>query len=77
MTDKASADFDNDGTVESNAQEFAGLVGQQVTLQVVHAGGNLVVYVIGSDGFRNADGSFARTLAASRGGDHRPLTVER
>ncbi len=65
LNDKASSDFDNDGTVESNAQEFAGLVGQQVSLQVVRAGGNLVVYVIGSDGFRNADGSFARTLAAT------------
>jgi membrane-bound lytic murein transglycosylase B len=72
LNDKASADFDHDGTVESNAQEFAGLVGQQVTLQAVHAGGNLVVYVIGSDGFRNADGSFARMLAASAGATTAP-----
>jgi hypothetical protein len=35
-----------------------------VTLQAVHSGGDLVVYVIGNDGFRNADGSFARSLAA-------------
>ena len=72
LNDKASADFDHDGTVESNAEEFAGLVGQQVNLQAVRAGGSLIVYVIGSDGFRNADGSFARMLAASAGATTAP-----
>jgi membrane-bound lytic murein transglycosylase B len=65
LNDHASSDLDGDGTVGTNAQEFAGLVGQHVNLQVTHSGGGLVVYVIGSDGFRNADGSFARTLVAN------------
>ncbi len=51
--------------METNGQEFAGLVGQHVNLQVERKGGDLVVYVIGGHGFRNADGSFARALAAS------------
>jgi hypothetical protein len=62
--DRADADFDGDGTVETNALEFAGLVDQHVTLQVVRNSGSFVVYVIGAHGYRNADGSFARTLAA-------------
>jgi membrane-bound lytic murein transglycosylase B len=63
--DAAAADFDGDGTVESNSQEFAGLVDQHVTLQVVKTGGGFQVFVIGGKGFRNADGSFARALVAS------------
>jgi hypothetical protein len=55
----AAADFDGDGTVETNADEFAGLVGQDVTLRVVRSGGTAVVYVIGGHGFRNADGTFS------------------
>jgi membrane-bound lytic murein transglycosylase B len=63
--DKATGDFDGNGSVETNAQEFTGLVGKQVSLQVQHSGGALVVYVIGNDGLRNADGSFARSLVAA------------
>ncbi len=61
----AGADFDADGAVESNAEEFAGLVGTHVTLQVVRNPVGLVAYVIGGKGFRNADGSFARAAAPS------------
>ena len=61
----ADADLDGDGSREANAQEFAGLVDQHVNLQVERKGGDLVVYVIGGHGFRNADGSFARALAAN------------
>jgi membrane-bound lytic murein transglycosylase B len=63
--DQAAADFDGDGTVKANAEEFAGLVGRHVNLQVERNAGGLVVYTIGGQGFRNADGSFARTAAAS------------
>jgi hypothetical protein len=62
---RAEADFDGDGTVETNGLEFAGLSGQQVTLQVVRNAGGLVVYVINGHGFRNADGSFARTTVST------------
>ena len=61
----ASADFDADGAVETNALEFTGLVGQQVALRAERRAGTLVVYVIGAHGFRNADGSLARALAAT------------
>ena len=57
---KADADFDGDGNVETNGQEFMGLVGQRVTLQGVQSQGPYVVYVIGGKGYRNADGSYAR-----------------
>jgi membrane-bound lytic murein transglycosylase B len=63
QADLANADFDRDGTVERNAEEFAGLVGKTVTLQVERKPSGLVVYVINGDGLRNADGSFARTIA--------------
>ena len=53
-------------TVETNAEEFAGLVGKQVALRVERKAGTLVVYVIGAHGFRNADGSLARALAPPR-----------
>ena len=62
----ADADLDGDGTTESNGQEFAGLVGKQVNLQVDRTGSDYVVYVIGGHGFRNADGSFVRGLVASQ-----------
>jgi membrane-bound lytic murein transglycosylase B len=65
LGDKADADFDGDGNVESNGQEFAGLVDQHVNLQVEKSAGSYVVYVIGGDGYRNADGSFARAMVAS------------
>ena len=61
----ANADFDADGTRETNADEFAGLAGKRVTLQVKRSGDTLVVYVINGGGFRNADGSFARPASAS------------
>ncbi len=66
--DRAEADFDGDGSVESNAEEFAGLVGRRVNLQVERAGGELVVYVIGGRGYRNADGSFARSQSVGTPG---------
>ena len=62
---RASADFDGDGTVETNGEEFTGLVGQHAALRVERKAGVLVVYVIGARGFRNADGSLARALAAT------------
>jgi cell division septation protein DedD len=62
--DRANADFDGDGNVETDGEEFDGLVDQHVTLQVARSSGNFVVYVIGADGYRNADGSFARTMLA-------------
>lgn len=55
----AHGDFDGDGTVKSNVEEFAGLAGTQVTLRVARAGGTTDVYTINGLGFRNADGSFA------------------
>ena len=62
---KADADFDGDGNVELNGQEFMGLIGQHVTLQGVKGQGPFVVYLIGGHGFRNADGSYARAQSAS------------
>ena len=64
--DRADADYDGDGTVETNADEFAGLAGKHVSLQVEKAGGGYVVYVIGGHGYRNADGSFARRQNAAQ-----------
>jgi membrane-bound lytic murein transglycosylase B len=64
LADHADADFDGDGDVGSNAEEFTGLVGQHASLQVERKGG-FVVYVIGGHGYRNADGSFARMMASS------------
>jgi membrane-bound lytic murein transglycosylase B len=63
--DHAGSDFDGDGTVETNNDEFTGLAGKHVTLQVERIPGGLKVYVIDGHGFRNADGSFARTAAPS------------
>lgn len=55
----AADDFDADGTVETNAQELAGLVGTSVTLQVVQGPDSDVVYVINGMDYRLADGTFA------------------
>lgn len=52
---QAAHDYDGDGTSESNAEEFAGLVGTSVRLG--HEGE--VVYVVGDKDYRFADGSFA------------------
>jgi hypothetical protein len=51
--------------VESNAEEFTGLVGKQVALRGERSAGTLVVYVIAGHGLRNADGSMARTFASA------------
>lgn len=59
----AGADFDGDGTVETNGEEFDGLSGSQVNLQVERVAGRYLVYVIGGHGYRNADGSPARSFA--------------
>lgn len=64
LADHAHADFDGDGTVRTNLEELTGLVGKRVDLQVARTPGGVVVYVIGNDGYRNADGSFARVVAA-------------
>ncbi len=61
LDDHAEADFDKDGTVETNLDEFTGLVGKHVSLQVERSALGLVVYVIDGHGYRNADGSFARS----------------
>jgi hypothetical protein len=55
----AADDFDADGTVETNAQELAGLVGTSVALQVTKTVGSDVVYVINGMDYRFADGTFA------------------
>lgn len=52
----AHADFDGDGTVETNRAEFDGLVGLGVTVQVARGTG--VVYVIDGEDYRGADGTF-------------------
>lgn len=62
--DRAHDDFDGNGTVGTNLEEFTGLVGKPVGLQVERKAGGLVVYVIGDAGYRNADGSFARPTTA-------------
>ena len=61
----ANGDLDGDGAVETNAEEFTGLVDKHVALRVERQAGTLVVYVIGAHGFRNADGSPARMLATT------------
>ncbi|MEO7352033.1 MAG: lytic transglycosylase domain-containing protein [Marmoricola sp.] len=65
LGDRASSDYDGDGSQESNADEFSGLVGKHATLQVERNVGGFVVYLINAKGYRNADGSFARAAAAS------------
>lgn len=58
--DQAHADYDGDGnSAETNAEEFAGLVGQAVSLRAVVTGSDAVVYLIGGKDYRRADGSFA------------------
>jgi len=52
----AAADYDGDGAVELVREEFAGLVGTIVTVQV--ASGTDVVHTIRDLAYRNADGSF-------------------
>jgi membrane-bound lytic murein transglycosylase B len=61
---RANADFDGDGTVETNTEEFTGLVGKHVTLQAERTMLGYVVYVIDGEGLRNADGSFAHSAPA-------------
>ena len=39
----ATADFDQDGTVETNAQELDGMLGKSVTVVAVLTNGKLVV----------------------------------
>ncbi|WP_344149106.1 lytic transglycosylase domain-containing protein [Nocardioides koreensis] len=46
LTTAASADFDGDGTLESNAQELTGLVGTQVSLQVTRGTAPAVVLAV-------------------------------
>ena len=65
----ASADFDSDGATESNQDEFTGLVGQHVSLKVERHQDQYVVYLLDGAGFRNADGSFARTVAPAAASD--------
>lgn len=64
-SDRADADFDDDGTVEANGAEFEGLSGKHVSLLVERNFGGFVVYEINGHGFRNADGSFARAMAVA------------
>jgi membrane-bound lytic murein transglycosylase B len=54
---RAVADFDGDKTIETNAEEVAGLAGGNLTVSVKQ--GTNLVYVIAGEGYRNADGSFA------------------
>jgi hypothetical protein len=57
LTATAAADFDADGTVESNADELAGLVGSTVTLQVAVGTDPATVYTIGDQPYRADDGT--------------------
>jgi hypothetical protein len=52
----AASDYDGNGTVDTNRQEFAGLAGKTLTVQVDQ--GTAVVYVIDGHDYRNADGTF-------------------
>ena len=52
----AAADYDGSGAAGTNREEFAGLAGRTVTVQV--ESGTLVVHVIDNQPYRNADGSF-------------------
>jgi hypothetical protein len=65
----ASTDFDGDGATESNQDEFTGLVGHHVSLKVERHQDEYVVYLLEGAGFRNADGSFARTVAPATASD--------
>jgi len=55
----AAADYDGSTVAGSNREEFAGLAGRTVTVQV--ESGTLVVHVIDNQPYRNADGSFVAT----------------
>ena len=57
LTATAAADFDGDGTVETNAAELAGLVGATVTVQVSAGTDPAAVYTIGEYRYRAGDGS--------------------
>jgi hypothetical protein len=61
---RAEADFDGDGVVESNGDEFTGLDGRQVTLLATRNAGGIVVLAIDGHAYRNADGSLARASSA-------------
>ena len=54
---RAAADFDDDGSIESNGQEFAGLDGRAISIGVKRH--TKIVYTINGKGYRNADGSFS------------------
>jgi hypothetical protein len=54
----AAYDYDQDNTVEPNAAEFAGLVGQKVTLVVGKSSNPAVVYAINDQNYRLADGTY-------------------
>jgi hypothetical protein len=57
MGDRAAYDYDGANGIQTVGEELAGLVGQNLTLQVKD--GSYVVYLIDGKGYRNADGSFA------------------
>ncbi len=59
LDDHAAGDFDHDGATGTNREEFAGLVGADVTLQVDRSNGTGVVYVIRGTTYRHPDGTFA------------------
>jgi hypothetical protein len=54
----AAADYDQDKSVETNSAEFAGLVGQSVTLVIAKSSTPAVVYAINGVDYRLADGTF-------------------
>ena len=59
---QATHDYDADGTLATNAEELAGLVGTKVTLLVTEGTGATpadTVYSINGLDYRLADGSFA------------------
>ena len=56
---RAAADFDGDGSTETNAAEFTGLSGSSVTLLAEKSGSVAVVYTIDGEDYRFGDGSFA------------------
>jgi hypothetical protein len=52
----AAYDYDGSGVTGTNREEFTGLTGLTVTVQV--AAGTSTVYSIDTHAYRNADGSF-------------------
>jgi hypothetical protein len=58
LANEAAADYDGNGSKDTNAEEFQGLEGEDVTLLVTTSSDSNVVYVVDGEDYRLADGSF-------------------